>query len=653
VNTPVILAPSGTTGVHLQTGFSITLPVAPPTGIAVTVTVTPSGTSAPLAATLSKSLTVAGSTTQTFTNVTSGYVGTLYAQGQNFGTATITVSAPGYTTGTNTITVNKSGFAYYYGNQNFSTTSFSSPNTVTVYPFLLDTNNAITGYPSYPLNPGVGPVTIPLTNSTNSVGTISANSVTFNTNDTQQSVTFQPVSAGTDTITIGAVTGFTTPTTYQVATATVTAPSITVNSQTTGVHLQQSLAIYLPVAPPSARTVTVTTSAPGVVTLSKDNVTVGTTTVTFTNVTSTYVGSIYIQGQTAGTATITESAPGYVTGTNTLTVLNSGIGFYPGQGSFNTTTFSSANTVTVYPILLNSNNDFTGYGLPLSPGVGPVTVAVTDSNTSVGTISSNALVFNTNDTYQQFTFKPVSAGTANLALSTPVGFTAVKATSGAGVATVTAPAITVSDSLTGINLETPLSIYLPQTPPNPVTVTVKSNGPLIAVLSNGATVTGTGTLTFTNVTTTSVGTIYVQGLTEGSTTLKVSAPGYTDGDANIKVDPSGFAFYYGNSASFTTSVGANPTQLQVLPVALVHGTLTPESYNSLYVSPQAGTVNIPITSSAPGVGTVASPLVLAPGASYGYLTFKPVATGTSTITIGTPTGFSVPTNYTTSTATVQ
>jgi hypothetical protein len=135
--------------------------------------------------------------------------------------------------------------------------------------------------------------------------------------------------------------------------------------------------------------------------------------------------------------------------------------------------------------------------------------------------------------------------------------------------------------------------------------------------------------------------------------LKVSAPGYTDGDANIKVDPSGFSLYNGNSASFTTSVGSNPTQIPVYPVALVHGTLTPDSYSNLYVSPQAGPVNVPITSSAPAVGTVVSPLVFAPGASYGYLTFTPVATGTSTLSIGTPTGFSVPTDYTTSTATVQ
>ena len=414
VNTPVIVAPSNTTGVSLQDTISISLPVTPPTGITVTVTMTPSAAGTPIAATLSKSATVAGATTQTFTNVTSTNVGTLYVQGLSTGTSKITISAPGYVTGTNTITVQPSGFAYYYYNNTINTTSFSGTNTLTVYPFLLDGNKAISGYPSFTINPGVGPITVPLTNSADTVGTISATSLTFNTNDNYQQFTFQPASAGTDSITIGAVTGFTIPTTDQVTTATVTAPSISVNGQTTGVNYQQSINIYLPVAPPSARTVTVTTSAPGVATLAKDNVTVGTTTLTFTNVTTTYVGTIYVQGQSAGTATITESAPGYVTGTSTVNVYPSGFGFYPNSPTFTTTTFSGTNTLTVYPLLLDpTSKSYVSYGYPLNPGVGPVTVTVTDSDSSVGTISSNALVFNTNDTYKQFTFKPVSAGTAH------------------------------------------------------------------------------------------------------------------------------------------------------------------------------------------------------------------------------------------------
>lgn len=464
VNTPTISAPNVTTGVHLQTGgVGIGLPVAPPSGITVTVTIAPAMVGTPLAATITKTNTVVGVTTLTFTNVTTASVGTIFVQGQSAGTATITVSAPGYTTGTGTVTVQPSGFAYYAGNYNsqtINTTSFSDTTTLYVYPFLLDGNNAEASYPSYTLSPGVGPVTVSISDSNTAVGTISANSLVFTSADQQnyQQFTFQPVSAGTANITLGSAAGFTTPSNYQQVVATVTAPAISVGNQTTGVHLQNSLGISLPVAPPSGRSVTVTSSAPGVLLLSKDNVTPGTASVTFANVTTSYVGQIYLQGQSAGTATLTETANGYTPGTSSVTVYHSGFGFFPGNGTFSTTTFSPANTLTVESLLLDANNDYAGNSLPLSPGVGPVTVSIADSNTSVGTISSNALVFNTNDGYHNFTFQPVAAGTANLTITQPAGFTSPKATSSAGVATVTAPNVLVGDSVTGINLQQSIPI---------------------------------------------------------------------------------------------------------------------------------------------------------------------------------------------------
>lgn len=651
VNTPAISVSGTTTGVHLQTSNGLGLPVAPPTGVAVTVTIAPSTTGTPLAAMISKDNTVVGTTTLTFPNVTTTSIGTIYVQGQSAGTATITVSAPGYTSGTSTVTVDNTGFAYY-GSPAFSTTSFSGTYPLTVYPVLLDGNNAPTGYFYWSISPGVGPVTVPITDSDTSVGTISPTSVVFNTNDTNQVFNFQPVAAGTANLTIGAVTGFTTPSNYQRAVATVTAPAITVGSPTTGVHLQAALGIGLPVAPPSGRTVTITSSAPGVVTLSKDNVTAGTSSLTFNNVTSTYVGNIYVQGQSAGTATLTVSAPGYASGTSTVTVAPSGFAFYGNSATFTTTTFSAANSLTVYTVLLDSSSSPNSFGYyPLNPGVGPVNLALTDSDTSVGTLSANTLIFNTNDGSQSFTFKPVSAGTANLAIAaTPTGFS-TPSNYTSGVATVTAPVISVGSPITGLNLETALSITLPQPPPNPVTVTVTSNGPLIAVLSNGTTVTGSGSLTFANVSTQNVGTIYVQGVSVGSTTLKVSAPGYTDGDGTITVYESGFTFY--GNPSFTTSVSNGNYQNTVYPVLLTAGTHTVSSFFTQYVAPSAGTVNVTATSSDTAVGTVTSPVAFAPGASSANLVFTPLSTGTSTLTLRTPTGFTAPSQYTTATATVQ
>lgn len=665
VSAPVIAPSAFTTGTRLQNSLGIYLPIAPPTGHPVTVTVT-SGT--PGVATLSTSATTAGTATLTFTNVTSSYVGTIYVQGQSVGTSTLTESAPGYTTGTSTLTVDKSGFAFYYSDQNFATTTFSGTSTATVYTAVLDpTTQQILNF-QYPLNPGVGPVTVPLTDSDTTVATISPAALTFNTGDSAQNVTIQPVAAGTANITLSTPTGFSTPM-YQSAAqnqrviATVTAPAIQVSSIRSGVHLQNSMGLYLPVAPPTGHpvTVTVTTSAPLVGTMSNSSTVAGVTTLTFPNVSSTYIGTIYLQGQSVGTTTITESAPGYTSGTGTFTVLASGFAFYY-IPTYTTTTFSSPTTSTVYTTILDPTTyQIQDFGYALNPGVGPVTVSVTDSATSVGTISANALVFNTGDSSQSFTFKPVSAGTANLSINTPTGFSTPLQSQNpnvpqnqAGTVTVTAPAISISNVTTGVNLDYSIGIYLPQTPPNPVTVTVTSSGPAIGTISSDPTVVGTQTVTFTNVTSQNVGTIYVQGQSLGTEVLTETAPGYTDGSSTLTVYPSGFAFY--GSPGYTTSVANGPTAQTVYACVLNPGVLTVEQFN-IGINPGIGSISVPVTSSDTTVGTiVTSPVVFGPGVGAVNFEVQPVGTGTATYTIGNPsppTGFSTPSQYQAGTVTVQ
>ena len=268
----------------------------------------------------------------------------------------------------------------------------------------------------------------------------------------------------------------------------------------------------------------------------------------------------------------------------------------------------------------------------------------------VGTITTSPVVFHAGDSSDSTTFQPISAGMSNLTLGTPAGFSTPSQYQQI-TATVTAPAITVNNTTTGAILETPLSIYLPVAPPNAVIVTVTSNGPAIATLSNSGTVVGGSTLTFTNVTSTFVGTIYVQGQTVGTTTMTVSAPGYTNGIANITVYPSGFAF--NGDASFTTTTSQAPTTLTLYPFALTPGTLTILSFG-LQVNPGVGPISIPITSSDLAVGTITtSPIIFNAGDSSDSTTFQPVGVGTSTISIGTPAGFSTPSQYQQITATVQ
>ena len=51
-----------------------------------------------------------------------------------------------------------------------------------------------------------------------------------------------------------------------------------------------------------------------------------------------------------------------------------------------------------------------------------MTVTLTNSTPAVGTITPTSLVFNTGDSSHQYNFQPVSAGSTNVTLGTPAGF---------------------------------------------------------------------------------------------------------------------------------------------------------------------------------------------------------------------------------------
>jgi hypothetical protein len=183
---------------------------------------------------------------------------------------------------------------------------------------------------------------------------------------------------------------------------------------------------------------------------------------------------------------------------------------------------------------------------------------------------------------------------------------------------------------------------------------VTSDDPAIALISKSATSVGVTSLTFTNVTGAGgLPSIYVQGQSIGSTTLTVSAPGYSNGTAVVTVDPSGFSFAGFNNSGLNTTAGANPTTLQIYPTILNPGTLTYDS-NNVLVNPGVAPLNVTVTSSNTTTGTITtSPVVFNGGDGSKQTTFKPNAAGTSTIMIVPPQGFSTPTQYQQFNVTVQ
>jgi hypothetical protein len=324
--------------------------------------------------------------------------------------------------------------------------------------------------------------------------------------------------------------------------------------------------------------------------------------------------------------------------------------------TFTTTTFSAPTLVQVVSArLVPGTLNFAG-AQAIRGGFGPVNVAVTAVDVTggpgVGTITASPLVFDANVLSRTTTFDPAVAGTSRVSLETPAGFT-TPASGQATVATVTAPAITVSPSSleVGRDLQQAVTVFLQVAPPGPVTVTVSVASTAIATLSTDGTVAGNDSVTFTNVTGTTVGTVFVQGRTaSGSTTLRAQAPGYADGQATVQARPSGFVL---NTPSFTTSASAANTSVQIIA-----GRLNPATNALVAVQQVRGgvTVGVPVTATdqvGTGVGALTvSPVVFGPGASSAFTQFDPATAGTALISVGAPPGFETPAASTQITATV-
>jgi hypothetical protein len=656
--TATVVAPSSnvnavTTGVNLEAPTYIELGAVPSGTVTLKVSIANSPTSTgPNVAAISSSPTVVGGQNLTLTTTTST-VGPIYVQGLSQGTAIITVSPQSeYASSTGTVTVNPSGFIISSGN--ITTTPTSSPTTVTITPAVL-TPGLLTFYSYGQLSPTSGPnppysLAVSIGAGGAAVGSISTSPVTLNAGDTSDNTTFLPVGTGATTVNLGAQpAGFSTPSQsqYTQVTATVVAPNGTsIGNVTTGVDMQTPVAIYLGSAPTSPISVTVTSLNPGVATVSNSatvagNVALGVSSYTFPSVTSSYVGTVYIQGQSVGTASLQVTNSGtFTTGTATATVDPSGLVINSGNIL---TTLSSTPQVMVVPAVLNPGVlTVYSYG-QLNPGVGPFGIALNSTNLGVGTISTSPVVLNADATSATTNFQPVAAGTTTLGLGTQPAPFSTPSQYQQVTATVTAPGITVGNVVTGVNMENPLvGITLSVAPTSPINVTITMGTPGTATVANSATTVGLNTITIPNVTTTNVGTIWLQGQSLGSTTITVSAPGYTSGIGLATVDPSGFVFQTGNFATTNTSP---PTTVPVYAAVLAPTTLN--YLGSAQLNPGL-TVTVPLTSTnANTIGSISPSVSFSGGAASENATFTPNATGngSTTLTIGTPSGaagFSTP-----------
>ena len=631
VTAPDITLNDFNVGEDLQDDHRVRLTQSPPNPVDITLNVTDPGV-----AVISADRTTVGSSQIVFSGVDSAASQFFYVQGLSQGSTTITATAPGFNDASATLTVTDSGF-YISSPSSISTTTFSNNTNVFIAGTRL--NNDGSRSTAQEVRAGLT-VEVPVASSNTSIGEITTSPVVFNAGDgASQSTQFDPKAAGNTTVSMTQPAGFTAPTNgNQSIEAEVTAPDITLNDFSVGEDLQDDHRVRLTQSPPNPVDITLNVTDPGVAVISADRTTVGSSQIVFSGVDSAASQFFYVQGLSQGSTTITATAPGFNDASATLTVTDSGF-YISSPSSISTTTFSNNTNVFIAGTRLN-NDGSRSTAQEVRAGL-TVEVPVASSNTSIGEITTSPVVFNAGDGASQSTqFDPKAAGNTTVSMTQPAGFTAPTNGNQSIEAEVTAPDITLNDFNVGEDLQDDHRVRLTQSPPNPVDITLNVTDPGVAVISADRTTVGSSQIVFSGVDSAASQFFYVQGLSQGSTTITATAPGFNDASATLTVTDSGF--YISSPSSISTTTFSNNTNV------FIAGTrLNNDGSRSTAQEVRAGlTVEVPVASSNTSIGEITtSPVVFNAGDGVSQSTqFDPKAAGNTTVSVTQPTGFTAPTN---------
>ena len=517
-----------------------------------------------------------------------------FIQGVATGTATVTASAPAYTNGTSpTVTVATPGFDIL--GLTTATTSLAANDAFFVR----------LGVPNAPstalaaeqsLRAGSSPLTVSVHNRTPSAAQLVTTALTGQTVTVSivagqarspstlgaGGVEYDPLGAGADTVT-ASILGFVIfPGTADSVPVTVTAPLITMSTPAQGtgrlgVGLQDQGGGSLQTANPGPGPLTVhlVSSNPSALLLAPDAATAGTPTLDVQVPINQSSFSYFIQGIGTGTATITASAPAYVSGTSpTVTVATPGFDIL---GLTTSTTSLAANDAFFVRLgVPNAANTALAAEQSIRFGGSTVTATIKNRLPAAAQLVTMALTGNTVTVQipaQQarspstvatggVEYDPLGAGSDTVTASIP-GFVIFPGTADSVPVTVTAPLITMSTPAqgtgrlgAGLQDQGSGSLQTANPGPGPLTVHLVSSQPSVLLLAPNATTLGTPTLDVQVPANQSGFSYTILGLegTSGTVTITASASGYTNGTAAVTVAQPGFDIL-GLSSAITTLAG--------------------------------------------------------------------------------------------------
>jgi hypothetical protein len=411
-----------TVGKDLETTANVTLAGAAPSG-GLVVTISSSDTSKVL---LSTSPTGAGVPTITM-NILAGHSATpdFYVYGlASAGSIDYSASASGFGSATAKVNLMPSGFVLATPSlgADFSTTTGGSNTTLYIYAAQL---SATLNYVAAQAVRGSFQIQVNVTSSDTGVGQILSSPVTIAGGSVSGSTQFQPSAAGTTTISASA-SGYSVPVTYGSVNATVTAPKIKVTDQVSvGQGLQTTGTVLLGQVAPGGGLTVILTDNTGQLRFSSSPTVAGSSLFALLVPAGQASATYYIQGTTSsGTVTYTGGAPGYSTGSGTVTLGPSGV-IIKGPFGYSYPLWAYLSTgnqpVTVSMARLDSSNAPVEVQ-QLAGGSAPVSIALSVDDTGIGTIASPAVI-NAGSDSVIVSFSPKAVGSTLIRATTPAGFT--------------------------------------------------------------------------------------------------------------------------------------------------------------------------------------------------------------------------------------
>ncbi|MBV9265639.1 MAG: hypothetical protein JO061_05670, partial [Acidobacteriaceae bacterium] len=646
-----------TVGQNLETPITITFNPAPTTAIILNL-----ASSDPTKALLgSGGAQGTGSISPKSPNIPAGTTSTtIFVQALvGTGTATITASAQGYNSGTGTVTFVPSGFILSGPNGVGAPFNIfqSASDTLTVTPVILDSSGAPGA--NQPVRGGLS-VSVPISNSNSSVGTVSPTSAALNGGDNSSIVTFTASSTqtGSTTLTAGTPSGFTPPSSGNSVTATVQQASIVPFTTTVGQNLETTQTISLSGPAPGPVSLTLTSSNGSV------EFSCGSTPVTLCtcggSACSAPAQSITLVFQTGhaispqflvegfgsnGSVSYTASAPSYGSVNGSVNLARSTLEIQGPSGlgapSFTGQTTGPAASLTIFTGYLDNNGNFAG-SQNVADGV-TAAVTISSSDTTVGTVSPTSFNITSGNDSGTTTVSPTGKQGSTVITASASGFISAQVTANF-VPPSSKLLLTPNDTTIGNHLESLWTLDLPQNAGSggqAVTITSTSGSVLLSATDAA---TGSTSLNLTVPAGQSSITFWVQGgANSGTATVTASASGFTSATQTVTLAPSGFGIVPQVFGSPNSSGSAQ------IFVGWLDSGGTPHFGDEEVVA--AATLGV--SSSNSSVAAVSSTFTFPALATSGNLPVTFGSAGSATITITQPSGFTTPSADQSSAVTVQ